>query len=228
VDVRVEQERSAGVARSIVDFAVTGGMDLIVMCTHGRSGLRHLLAGSNAQQIVASGRIPVLQVRPRVSANSGLECRRLLVPLDSNAEHEAALDMAGALASACGSDIHLLVVVPTLRTLRGERAAAARLAPAATAAILEMSRDGAEAYLNRLLARLQGEGVQVSGEIQRDDPARAIERTAKRIHADLIVLGTHRKTGADAFWAGSVASKVSNRSRLPVLLIPLESQPTGI
>jgi nucleotide-binding universal stress UspA family protein len=221
VDIQVETEGASGVASSIVDFATAAKSDLIVMCTHGRSGLRHLLLGSNAQQIIALGRIPVLQVRPGKRSAPGFSCRSVLVPLDSQAEHEAGLEAAKEIARACGSAIHLLVVVQTLRSLRGERAAAARLSPGATAAVLDMSMRGAEEYLGRLLTALKSSGHSATGEIQRGDPAKAIGKTADRREADLIVVSTHRKTGTDAFWSGSVAPQVSNRSQVPVLLIPL-------
>ena len=224
VEMHVAEESPSGVARSIVDFAEQAGSDLIVMCTHGRSGLRHLLLGSNAQQVIASGRIPVLQVRPTGAADTAFSCRRMLVPLDSRVEHEGGLETAKELANACGSAIHLLVVVPTLLTLRGERAAAARLSPGATTAVLDMSLRLAEEYLERHLGDLQRAGFAVSGEIQRGDPARAIERVAKRLGINLIIVSTHRKTGTDAFWSGSVAPQVSNRSHVPVLLIPLGSK----
>jgi nucleotide-binding universal stress UspA family protein len=223
-EVHIAEESASGVARSIVDFAEEAGSDLIVMCTHGRSGLRHLLLGSNAQQIIASGRIPVLQVRPTGVREPEFSCGRLLVPLDSRIEHEGGLETAKELARACGSAIQLLVVVPTLRTLRGERAAAARLSPGATTAVLDMSLRLAEEYLGRQLEDLQRAGFTVAGEIQRGDPAQAIEQVAKRLGINLIIVSTHRKTGTDAFWSGSVAPKVSNRSHVPVLLIPLGTQ----
>ncbi len=225
VEVQIGAEEASGVARSIVDLAMAARSDLIVMCTHGRSGLRHLLLGSNAQQIIGFGRIPVLQVRPPMQAGKDLSCGSTLVPLDSQPEHEAGLAAAKDLARVCDSPIHLLVVVPTVRTLGGERAAAARLSPGTTAAVLDMSIDGAQEYLSRLLASLQEGGYKASGEVQRGDPAQAIERVAKRIEAALIVVGTHRRTGTDAFWSGSVAPKVSNRSHVPVLLIPLSEEP---
>lgn len=51
--------------RQIVDFAKKGGYDLIVMATHGRSGLSELVQGSIAEAVVRSGVAPVLLVRPR-------------------------------------------------------------------------------------------------------------------------------------------------------------------
>jgi len=51
--------------REIIDFAREGGFDLIVMATHGRSGLSELVQGSIAGAVVKSGVAPVLLVRPR-------------------------------------------------------------------------------------------------------------------------------------------------------------------
>jgi nucleotide-binding universal stress UspA family protein len=45
--------------------------------------------------------------------------------------------------------------------------------------------------------------------------------TAQKAGVDLIVLGTHGKAGMDAFWAGSIGPKVSSRSHLPLLLVPI-------
>lgn len=52
-------------ARQIIDFAGEGGYDLIVMATHGRSGLSELVQGSIAEAVVKSGVAPVLLIRPR-------------------------------------------------------------------------------------------------------------------------------------------------------------------
>lgn len=221
VEFRIEREEDDGIAQSIVACAKAVAADLIVMCTHGRSGLRHMLMGSNAQQIISIGGIPVLQVRPPEGGAPAFACRSVLVPLDCRSEHEEGLETAKDLALALGAEICLLVVVPTLGTLSGEHAAAALLSPGATAALLDMKLRGARDYLDRLLGELKSRGFRVSGEIGRGDPVDTIEQVAGRTRADLIVFGTHRKAGTDAFWSGSVAPKVSNRSRVPVLLVPL-------
>jgi nucleotide-binding universal stress UspA family protein len=73
--------------------------DLIVMCSHGHSGLRHLLSGSNAQQLVGCGTISVLQIRPPgEGSEASFSCSRILVPLDGRPEHEEGLEAAARLA----------------------------------------------------------------------------------------------------------------------------------
>jgi nucleotide-binding universal stress UspA family protein len=61
----------------------------------------------------------------------------------------------------------------------------------------------------------------VTAEVQRGDPAALIVRAAERISADLVVLGTHGRTGLEAFWSESVAPQVISRAHTPLLLVPV-------
>jgi len=56
--------RKGSPARAIVDAAVERGVEMIVMSTHGRTGLSHVLVGSVAEQVVRLARCPVLTVKP--------------------------------------------------------------------------------------------------------------------------------------------------------------------
>jgi nucleotide-binding universal stress UspA family protein len=222
VEQHVHTNEVEDVARSIVEHANELGPDLIVMCTHGQGGLRTWLLGSMAQQVIALGATPVLLIQPDgAGATPAFACRRLLAPLDGNTEHEQGLVVATALARACAADINLLMVVPTLGTLPGEPGTAARLLPRATSAWLDMSEENAGAHLHQDAIDLQASGLGATAEVCRGDPAEAIARTAQRMQSDLIVMGTHGKSGMDAFWSGSVAAQVSSRSRVPLLLVPV-------
>jgi nucleotide-binding universal stress UspA family protein len=222
VERHVHTSQMTDVARGIVDHGEELAPDLIVMCTHGRGGLRGLLFGSIAQQVVAQGIIPVLIIRPSgADEEPPFVCRRLLVPLDGMPDHEQGLLAAVELARVCGAELHLILVVPTLGTLSGTHAAAGRLLPGATTELLELSQQEAEAHLFRHLTQLQAQGLSVKAEVGRGEPATTIIDTARKTSADLIVLGTHGRTGIDAFWAGSIAPKVSSRSHLPLLLVPV-------
>jgi nucleotide-binding universal stress UspA family protein len=222
VEEHVHTAEVSDVARSIVEHADELGPDLVVMCTHGRGGLRTWLWGSIAQQVIALRETPVLLIQPDgAAATPAFACRRLLVPLDGNPEHEQGLAVAAALAEACSAELYLLMVVPTLSTLSGESGTTARLLPTATSAWLDMSEESAEAHLHQKAADLRASGLQVTAEVYRGDPARAIVRTAQQVRADLVVMGTHGKSGMEAFWSGSVAAQVSSRSHTPLLLVPL-------
>ena len=147
--------------------------------------------------------------------------RRVLIPLDGKAEHEPGLETLVLLARTFGSELRILMVVPTRQTLRGDSAVAARIAPGAAAALLDLSLKEAEEYLRRYIDALLKQGLAVTGSIERGDAANAILGMAERGGMDLIIVATHRKVGADAFWSGSVAARITNRSPVPVLLIPV-------
>ncbi len=222
VDLHVHPNPEHNVPRSIVEHAAELGVDLVLISTHGRSNLRRWLFGSIAQQVIALGDTPVLVIYPsEIPQGQGFGCRRILVPLDGNPEHEGGLRIAVGLAEACGAALHLLMVVPTRDTLSGEGSASALLLPATTAALLEMSRQTAAEYLREQAATARAAGITVTIEVQRGEPAGAIAEAAKVSHADLIVMATHGKTHTDAFWSGSVSPRVSSKTRRPLLLAPV-------
>ena len=210
------------VARGIALHVGELSPDLIVMCTHGSGGLRGLIFGRIAHQVVKLGTKPVLLVPPQVGeAAHAFSCRRLLVPLDGNSAHEPGLTMAAELAKLSGAEVQLVMVVPTSGTLTGEQAATARLLPGATAALLDIAEQEAKHYLHRHLTSLQAAGLAVTAEVRRGNAVVDIIEAAEQTDADVIVMATHGKTGMDAFWSGSATPNVASRSRIPLLLVPV-------
>lgn len=222
VDWHVHIEEVKNVARSIVQHSQELEQDLIVMCTHGRGGMRDWLLGSIAQQVIASGTTPVLLVPPQESVQAKFPCRLALVPLDGIPDHEQGLSIAAGLARFCtGMGLHLLMVVPTLSTLSAERAATGRMLPGAMAATLDLAEEGGKGYLTQHLEELKAMGIQATAEVARGDALAVILDTVERVQADLIVLGTHGKAGMDAFWSGSLTPRLSSRAKVPLLLVPV-------
>jgi nucleotide-binding universal stress UspA family protein len=225
IEKHVHGEESSDVARSIADHIAEREADLIVMCTHGRGGLRGWMFGRIAQQVVNRGSKPVLLVQPSgAEAVPAFSCRRLLVALDGNPEHERGLKISACLAKACGADLRLVMVVHYTSTLSGEQAATARILPRATSALLDIAEKEAHEYLRRHVAELESAGLAATAEVRRGDPVPMILNTAEQSAADLIVLATHGKTGMDAFWAGSATPNVTGRSPIPLLLVPVSGK----
>lgn len=210
------------VPQSIADHVDEFAPDLIIMCTHGRSGLGVRLFGSIAQQVASLGKTPVLFVHPQsVPPGDDFSCGLVLVPLDGDPAHEQGMQVAGDLAKSCGASVQLVTVVRTLGTLTGQDAATGKLLPGVTTAMLDMSLEGAESYLDAMLENLAAQGVTATRAVRRGDPSGAIVKEAQECGADIIVLGTHGRSGMEAFWAGSVAAAVAARSSLPLLLVPI-------
>lgn len=211
------------VAASIAAHASEFGSDLIIMCSHGQSGMRDMLFGNIAQQVIARAAAPVLLLRPEEqSEKDQFSIHRILVPLDSESVHDEIFPFATGLAKAFGSEIGLLTVIPTYGTLAGEQAALGSLLPGTTFAMLDIEEEATRSHLDEHLAELKKEGYAAVAAITRGDPVSEIVAAGARWRADLVLLATHRKAGMDAFWARSVAPKVVRNTRSPILLLPLK------
>jgi nucleotide-binding universal stress UspA family protein len=219
--LHVHTEEVSNVPRSIALHAGELGQDLIVMCSHGKSGLRQFIVGNIAQQVISFGNTPVLLVQPqREQKELFANVQRILIALDDEPEHSCGLELAGKIALQAKAELQLLNVVPKLESLKGKEAAAGKLLPAATTALLEMEQESAVSMLAEHARPLLEQGIQVRYQVKRGDPPEQIVRVAESVGASIIVLGTHGKTGMGAFWAGSVAPRIPGRTDLPLLLVP--------
>ena len=218
VKTHVHTAAVSNVAFSIVDHKPDLAYDLIVICTHGRGGVRDLLFGSIAQQVVAMGTIPLLVIKTKTSS---FELKKILIPLDPNSIHDASLALSESIAKSFKAELHLLSIIPTLSTLGDEQAAAGNLMPATTHAYLDLKVENVKKDLQKHIDALHKRDIKVNAEVERGDPASLIVKIAEQSRADMIILSTHRKAGMGAFWARSVAPKVAQKTMKPLLLIPL-------
>jgi nucleotide-binding universal stress UspA family protein len=220
VEIHVHQEKEDNVARSIVQHSQEMNVDLVIMCTHGHGGLRELLFGSKAQQALQQGTQSILLLFPREDGSAyPFNLQRILVPLDGTAAHEPALPIAITIAHTFGAALHLVLVIPTLSTLSGERAASGLLLPTTMRALLDLSQQDAADYLEQAIARCRAEGVVAHAELLRGDIVPEVLGLAERLNVDLIVLASHGRTGLDALLTGSVASRIAGRRIRPLLLV---------
>jgi nucleotide-binding universal stress UspA family protein len=222
VESHVHTSEVSNVSQSIVQHIDEFSPDLIVMCTHGESGLKNILYGSIAQQVIGIGKTPVLLIQPTEGESwPPFAIHKIDIPVDGQPEHEQGIPIAADLAKFLNASLHLILVVPTLGTLKAERAATGRFLPASMRIMLDLAEENAETYLASQAEKLTPLVKSVTTEVSRGDPALAIAQTSETTGADLIVLTTHGKSGQDAFWASSVAPKVSELTHIPLLLVPV-------
>jgi nucleotide-binding universal stress UspA family protein len=220
VRCHVHTSGMSDLAKGIVVHVAELSPDMIVMCTHGQGGLGHLVFGSIAQQVVAQATTPVLLIRPSAE-QADFSCLRVVVPLDGNPEHEEGLRVAGEVAGACHASIHLVLVVPTMKSLSGREAMTGLTLPHATRALLELSESASTEYLQDHEARLEASGLEVTSEVRRGDPLSTIVQLVESRQASLVVLGTHGKAGLQGFWSRSLSPKLAARLSQPLLLVPV-------
>jgi len=222
VESHVHTSEVSNVPKSIVEHIAEFSPDLIIMCAHGEGGLRDFFFGSIAQQVIGRGDTPVLLIQPGESEKQpSFSLRMIMVPLDGNPQHEEGLPLASQLAQACSASLHLLMVIPTLGTLKSQPAATGLFLPASMRAMLDLAEEDAEEYLRSQANKLHPQVTAITASVSRGDPATAIANVSKAAAADMILLSTHGKAGQDAFWSSSVAPKVSSLTDIPLLLVPV-------
>jgi nucleotide-binding universal stress UspA family protein len=219
IDRHTHPNPERDVAASIATHARELHVDLIVLCTHGQGGPREWMTGSLAQRVIRQAEVPVLLVRPRAGAPAPFAPRSVLTALDGTIAGESILPAACAMARAFDAELNLVMTVPTVSTVPGDRAATALLSPMATTAELELEAASAADYLQRVTALVGATGVPARGEVMRGDAARNLVERAGRDPGCVLALATHGRGGFDTLWAASVGSRVVNRMQGPLLLV---------
>ncbi|HEU4730156.1 MAG TPA: universal stress protein [Kofleriaceae bacterium] len=183
-------------------------IDLIVMGTHGRSGLARVLLGSVAEQVIRHAPCPVLATREP----GGVEpFRKVLCPIDFSDDSRQALARAAELV-APGGGITLLHVIEPAITFSGLPLSENRLQEIDRRATHELA-----SWASDLEKRAS---VPVSTEIRIGRPgAEALSVLDADPAFDLVVLGSHGRTGIPRVLLGSVAEKVLRHAACPVLVV---------
>lgn len=204
--------------------------DLIVMTSHGRTGLSRVWIGSVAMGVIKQAAVPVLMLRP-VKSPDDLKAahhlfKRILIPVDGSALAADILAPAVNLAKCAGATIELLRVVepvPLATADMGMTFAYPTMLQddAATNHLLEEGRS----EVSELAARLgESEAVKVNATaLVAGHVSNAIIDYARGHDVDLIAMATHAR-GASRLVFGSVADKVVRASGLPMLLL----RPIGV
>ncbi len=141
--------------------------------------------------------------------------RKILHPTDFSRASAAALAAAVALAKQSGGQLVLVhVLVPPTPFI-----ADGYVAPSTYQEIEATARREVQKRLAAVLARAKKAGARAKALLLEGVPFDQIVRAAKRTRADLIVMGTHGRTGLPKFLMGSVAERVIPRAPCPVLTV---------
>lgn len=194
--------------QQIVDAAAHESVDLIVIGTHGRTGLSRVVMGSVAEMVVRHAACPVLTVRP---SNEPAPYTHVLCPVDLSRPARDALHFAAELVQPGGAGITLLHVLELPVSYSGKLPTPDfhRELDARAAALLERWTSELRTKTSvpvTQLTRIGRPGAQVLAALDDD-------RTF-----DLVVMGSHGHTGVTRLLLGSVAEKVVRHAPCPVLV----------
>jgi nucleotide-binding universal stress UspA family protein len=214
--IRAEYYVAAGpVAQSIDVLTNELGADLLVMSTHGRSGVSRFMMGSNASAFLQMLRLPLILLRPQaLAAGERPILRRVLVTLDGSGFAEQVLPWAQVVSQVSSAELLLLTVPevpdPSMYGAMGD----------AIDELREQAESNARRYLERTAAMLRDQGMAVRPLVEGSRPATTILDVAEREGVDMIMVATHGRGGMERLFLGSVADRVVHHSTCPVLLIP--------
>ena len=139
----------------------------------------------------------------------------ILVPVDGSETSHAAVEKAVEFAKAFGSKITVvqaLVLDPYI--------AAEYISASQTNDLIERARTSIEESLAAAKAKFNEQGIEVETKLLEGQVIhREIIRAAEELHADLIIIGSHGRTGLKKFLLGSVAQEVLSICPLPVLIV---------
>jgi len=205
-------------ASQIIDFARQHQVSLIIMTSHGRSGLGPWPMGGTANKVFHSDiSVPLLLVNSRQKdlAREFL-FEKILIPLDGSVAGESAVSYAFALAEKFHSEITLLHVIEQGRhvhTIGG-----LQYVPFLDQDI-ETAKNRAEKYFNSVASKLAPASNRVLFEIVVGDATREILKTTEKMSRCLIALSTHGYSGVSAWSFGSVTYKITQVATQSFLIV---------
>lgn len=141
--------------------------------------------------------------------------RRILHPSDFSRASGAAFAKAVEMAKTNRAELLVVHVLTPVIPMVGD----GYVSPKVYEEIEATARSQAQAQLERLLAKARKAGVRVKGLLMEGVPHEQITRAARSRRADLVVIGTHGRTGLAKFFLGSVAGRVVSIASCPVLTV---------
>jgi len=208
-------------ADEIVDFAEKNDIDLIIMSTHGRSGISRWVTGSVSNKVMQESYVPLLLVKTGAMPHAAEtdEGWKILAPLDGSKFSEASLPYAAGMANGPNSEVILFRVNETAEF-------SSYLAPELATGwevylnqVAPRLQESIQNYLQRKSEKLQSEGVSVRSVVASGRAAEEIIKYVESNDIALIVITTHGRSGFKHWAYGSVTNKVVHGTSKPTLLI---------
>lgn len=198
-DVRADV-RTGRPAGEILSYADEYGIDMIVVGTRGRTGLRQTLLGSVALEVIRDARVPVLTVGPDVAWDGYVD--DVLLATDGATGSAAATEHALSIAAACDAILHALYAVdidPDVPELR------------------EGFEEHGQSVTMGVADRAADHGVDATRTIANGSPHEVIREYAADEDVDLLVMGAESKSNLKRLVVGSVSQRVVPNAAVPVM-----------
>ncbi|MGA2505030.1 MAG: universal stress protein [Anaerolineales bacterium] len=212
------------VAQSITEYAQSQGVKLIILSSHGRSGVSQWGISSIAQKIILSAPTSLLIVRAQLFGDQPGELteipvyQHILVPLDGSQRAENVLPIITRLAHFHKLQVHLVQVVQTPEMARQMPPAREDIDLADQ--VVARNREEAGRYLEQVKARSYLEGIDVHTHlITSDNAATALHQLGEQENIDMVTLSAHGYTGNLQWPYGSMVNNFILYGKAPLLIV---------
>jgi nucleotide-binding universal stress UspA family protein len=221
------------VAESITEFAQSQGMKLIILSSHGRSGLSQWGISSVTQKIIFSAPTSMLIIRAHQPPSSELiegQYKRIMVPLDGSRRAENVLPMVTLLARFHKTWIHVVHVVKTPEMAR--QMPLAREDVELSERIVSRNREEAIRYLDQVRLHSTLDGIDVQTHLlTSDNAAAALHELAEKEGIDMVALSAHGYSGTSQWPYGGIVNNFVLYSKVPLLIVqdlPAREEPAVV
>jgi nucleotide-binding universal stress UspA family protein len=206
-------------AEGIIDYAFKDEVELIVLATHGHSGITRWALGSVADKVIRGTDKPVVLIRakgrsPAVPGQGMI--KKIVVPLDGSKESEAVIPCVTWLAYGLGAEVVLFQALAG-----GFHTITAKGYNYTIFPEQQMASDKAfaEDYLSSVGEQFKDKRITLNSEVRVGEAAEGIIEFADDIEADMVAMSTHGRSGVSRWVMGSVAEKVLREGNRPLLLV---------
>ncbi|MBI5640452.1 MAG: universal stress protein [Nitrospirae bacterium] len=189
---------------SILDLAEENNFDLIVMGRRGKGRLEKALVGSVTARVIGHSRRDVLVV-PKDTA---VKWDTLVTPTDGSRFSKVSTDKAIGLAKSYGGQIKAVSIVDVTEEFQTQ-------APDAVEDLVKQAR----AYADEVGKRAEEQGVKAESFVREGESYKVITDLAGQLGADMIIMGSHGRTGVKRLFMGSVTERVIGHAPCPVLVV---------
>jgi nucleotide-binding universal stress UspA family protein len=208
----------------ILDYAEKENISLIVMVTHGRTGIRRWTLGSTANKVVRASKCPVLLIRASADLPRSVHLDNILAAVDGSKPGEAVLPYIENLASKLKASIILLNVVepPYHFTAYAGKDCYSGTGIARvpyTGEEINLLKVMAEEYVKSVSDKLDAKGINASYEVMVGSAGEEIIKAEEEMHPGMVAMSTHGHSGLGRWEHGSVADKVLHAGNAPLLLV---------
>ena len=216
VEVEALVRRTDQPYKAIIEEAAKMKADVIVMGRRGKAGLEKMLMGSVTAKVIGYAPCKVLVV-PR---SASISCKNILIATDGSRYSSAAAAEAIGIAKRCSSNLVVIAAVHPESISSMSPDTGYTQNQQQTIAREEFQR--AEKNISGVKGLAEKEDIHAEGLIVEGKPYEAITKTAKDKNIDLIVLGSHGRTGISRFLMGSVTERVIGHAESAVLVVKAE------